>query len=242
MKARFSRKAKYYDNASQVQQESADLLLEAIKKYIPSPQKAADLGTGTGYLPQKLIAIFPNLHIDCCDISVEMLAIVKNNVKIRDNISIHQCSDPPRQNYDLVSSNFSLQWFKDIQTTLKSCQEKLSKDGILAISIPVEGTFDHLQNAISESKVNIQIPQLPKAEEIISSLNTSQIVKQHRFELYETFPNTLDFLRGLHKIGATKEGPVSPAKELRKLIACHDKIFKGPVKARYKVLQVILKN
>lgn len=242
MKARFSRKAQNYDNSSQIQKESADLLLESIKNYKADIVSAADLGSGTGYLPQILIRSYSNIKIDCCDISKEMLAVLKNNQDLQSDISTHLCSNPPESNYDLICSNFSLQWFDDIQATLRDCQNKLNKGGILALSIPVKGTFNHLEKAILDSGVNIQIPQLPKAETIISFLTTKNIVKEQTFELYETFPNSLEFLRGLHKIGATKEGPVNPAKELRKLIACHDKLFEGPVRAKYKVLQVILKN
>ena len=242
MKARFSQKAQNYDKSSQIQKESAVLLLESIKKYSTSPRSAADLGSGTGYLPQILVNSFPALKIDCCDISAEMLSVIDERKGIQNNLSTHLCSSPPRDNYDLICSNFSLQWFDDIEATLVDCQSKLIEDGILALSIPVKGTFDHLENAIAQSGISIQIPQLPKVEEIISFLTTKNIIKERTFELYDTFPNSLEFLRGLHKIGATKEGPVSPAKELRKLIACHDKLFEGPVRAKYKVLQVILKN
>lgn len=241
MKARFSRKAKIYNKSSRVQKESAELLCKLIKNYKIDIYSAADLGSGTGYVAEQLLKLFPDLQIDCCDISEEMLATIQEKPNLK-NCSTNKSTIPPANSYSLITSNFSMQWFSDLENTFKECMKKLDQDGIMAFSLPVSGTFDHLHKAAEMSNLAIQLPNLPSESHIKDIIKDYTCLSCKCFELTESFRNTLEFLRGVHNLGAIEEGSVTPAKDLKKLIACHDKLFNGPVRAKYIVLQVVLKN
>ena len=241
MKARFSQKAKLYNKSSRVQKESAELLCKLIQSFKSDLSLAADLGSGTGYVAEQLLELFPDLKIDCCDISQEMLKTIQDNPNLK-NCSINKSTIPPANSYSVITSNFSMQWFTNLEFTLSECMKKLETDGIMALSLPVSETFDHLHKAAKMSELDVPLPNLPSENYIKDIIKDYTCISCKCFELSESFRNTLEFLRGVHNLGAIEQGPLTPAKDLKKLIACHDKLFDGPVKAKYKVLQVILKN
>lgn len=242
MKARFSQSAPTYNNAANVQKESAELLLQKIHGLIKSPKLATDLGTGTGQVPKLLLKTYPDIFIDCCDISTTMLNVLRQEIPQKEQISIHHCSLPPRKGYDLITSNFSLQWFPSAGETIDRCISALKTGGFMALSLPVADTFDHLQEAVRKAQVDISLPELPRKEEILKLFPEAGILQNETIELYDNYPNTLEFLRGLHKIGAIKEGQSTPIADLRKLIKIHDELFAGPITAKYKILQIIYKR
>ncbi|WP_440615574.1 methyltransferase [Cysteiniphilum sp. 6C5] len=54
----------------------------------------------------------------------------------------------PQKKYDLIYSNMALQWSDCLLTLLKRINQILSIHGVLAFSIPLNGTFDELKNVV----------------------------------------------------------------------------------------------
>ncbi|MCM8534432.1 MAG: methyltransferase [Lentisphaeraceae bacterium] len=240
MNTRFSLKADTYEQNALVQKLSAEKLADKLQEMISSPTIAADLGCGTGYLTQQLLKKFSSLKIDCCDISETML---EHTAKIdNQNLCFHNCSIPPNANYDLIVANFSFQWFPSIEATIKHSFQKLKVNGTLAFSIPVKGTFKELNQLISKHKLSVKLPELPDSQDILSIVNEFENIEVEQFQLKESFANTLEFLRGLHNIGAVREGQKTSISDLKSLITLHDQLFNKDIIANYEVLQVLIKR
>jgi 2-polyprenyl-3-methyl-5-hydroxy-6-metoxy-1,4-benzoquinol methylase len=171
-----------------------------------------------------------------------MLAILSATLNTHSKITTHLCSEPPEQNYDLVTANFSLQWFPSIKTTVQRCLNSLRPEGLLAISLPIEGTFKSLKDAIDTTQVNISLPKLPTESQVLEAFPLNSKLHIETIELYDNYPNTLAFLKGLHKIGAIEEGAKTATSDLRALIKQHDKLFPESISVNYKILQVIYKR
>lgn len=238
MNTRFSLKADSYEQNAIVQKLSAEQLIKALKSKSKNPTLAADLGCGTGFLTKLLFSQFPNIQIDACDISEGMLEEVSK--LDYQELNLHNSSQPPQDQYDLIVANFSFQWFPSIEDTIKGCYEKLSANGVLAFSIPVVGTFKKLNQVINEQNLSITLPTLPKAQTILDIANKFAETEVKAFQLEETFSSTLEFLRGLHNIGAVREGQQTSRKDLKRLITLHDQLFEQDIISNYEVLQVLI--
>ena len=240
MNTRFSLKADTYEQNAIVQKLSAEKLTKKITKELEHPTLAADLGCGTGYLTKLLLKQFPSLQIDCCDTSEAML---EQTAKLNSsNVNLYNSSLPPKSKYDVIVANFSFQWFPSVEKTIKDCFDKLTPGGTLAFSIPVKGTFKKLNQLISEHKLTIRLPELPDSENIIKTVNEFEDVQIEQFQLEESFTKTLEFLRGLHNIGAVREGQKTSIKDLKRLITFHDQLFDNNIIVNYEVLQVLIKR
>ena len=73
---------------------------------------------------------------------------------------------PTESNFDLIISNFALQWFKNPAFTLNQCMKKLTDNGILAVSFPIEGTLSQLANAANDCNLAKYLLNYQKEEEI----------------------------------------------------------------------------
>ncbi len=144
VKKSFNSAASTYDSNCSVQIHSGAQLTALLKKTKPEADTILDLGCGTGNITYLLSEKITSKNIYGIDISQSSITKAQQKynldflVKDFDNLSI---------NSDIIFANLSLHWSPDLTNTLKKLKEQLKSNGIIAFSIPTQGTFNEIKNS-----------------------------------------------------------------------------------------------
>ncbi|MBH44652.1 MAG: malonyl-[acyl-carrier protein] O-methyltransferase BioC [Gammaproteobacteria bacterium] len=147
----FNKRAKKYDEYSIIQREVADRLIDRIKMIKINPKKILDIGSGTGYLSNKLKIIFPQSEIICLDLSSQMLNISKKKYPNLLHL-VADAEDLPFKDssFDFVLSSFTFHWCKDIDKLLSTIIKILNEKGLLIFTTVGPDTLIELNNIFKE--------------------------------------------------------------------------------------------
>jgi len=241
-RSNFSQKANDYDSQAYVQLKAAASLIDQALPYLNSTGiKAADLGCGTGVIGKIAKEKIANLTLNNCDISEPMLQIAHESLG-NNNFTYSNRSVPEDSGYDLITSNFALQWYDDLSTTLESCIQKLNVNGILAVSLPIEGSFPLLKEAFKHVGAEDYFFKFPNLNAIKLTLCNCEILAEEIIDEDIEFNCTFELFKNLHTIGANQKDKRLPVNKLRKLIKYHDELFDGKIIVTYKILKLIAKR
>jgi malonyl-CoA O-methyltransferase len=199
VKSRFSKAAKNYDEASEIQQLAAQDFLKNLTPLIKKNQKILDLGCGTSFLAKNL-ATKKNLKIFEIDLALEML---QNWSQRPENVFAIQGDFeklPLKENqFDLIISSFSLQWIKNFEAAFLNFSKLLENGGTLAFCLPVQGSLQELKKAEIFS-----FNDLPESRKIKNLLEKNGF-KEKFFSaktFKQEFQNGLAALKSIKKTGA----------------------------------------
>ena len=241
-RSNFSQKANDYDSQASVQLKAAESLIDQALPFLNSTSiKAADLGCGTGAIGKITKEKIADLTLNNCDISEPMLQIAQESLG-NDNFTYSNSSIPDDSGYDLITSNFALQWYDDLNSALESCIQKLNSNGILAISLPIEGSFTLLRSAFKHVDAEDSFFKFPHLDSIKFSLSNCEILLEEIIDEDIEFNGSFEVFKNLHTIGANQKDKKLPANKLRKLIRYHDELFDGKIIVTYKILKMIVKR
>lgn len=189
----FSLGAKTYDEAAQIQLETARDLVELIRPYLVKNSRILDLGSGTSFIAKQI----SNYDITEVDIASDML---KSWVDRPSNVKTI-CADFEKLNFakesfDLILSSFSLQWSEDFVKNFQQYFSFLSPGGIFAFALPVYGSLSELNN--------FNLNELPENSLIKSTLKRVGFKEKFFAEkhLNQDFVTNYDLIRFLKRIGA----------------------------------------
>lgn len=169
----FARSAKVYDRYSTVQDICG---LKLIKKITDRGfSKVLDIGCGTGNYTGLLKERFPRAQIKAIDISKEMVGISKEKLKGKSIEFITADAEAINfsEDFDLISSNATFQWFDNLSMVLKRYTKFLEKDGLILFSTFGPDTFCELQSSLKEfSQNSLALPAVnfPNKETIVNVL------------------------------------------------------------------------
>lgn len=198
----FSKNVATYDKYANVQRGMAKKLIDL---YVckERPRKILEIGCGTGIFTELLISKFPDSEIDVLDISASMLKVSKD--KFGEKVNKYICADAEtyseNQKYDLIISNASFQWFKDINSSIGKLLSLLNMNGEIYFSIFAADTYYELRNAFSEYDSNYVFSQnfISKND---FDMNKYKIELLKDENVIQTFDSLLDFFRAVKGIGA----------------------------------------
>ncbi len=152
IKLNFSKYAKCYDEYANIQKHCALKLISKIKRN--GINKILDIGCGTGIFTELLREKFQNAEISAFDISQEMIEIAKKKLKGKQiKFFVSDAEKIPFKNnekFNLISSNASFQWFKNLEGVLSKYKEMLESDGIIFFSVFGPKTFFRLNESLKE--------------------------------------------------------------------------------------------
>jgi trans-aconitate 2-methyltransferase len=98
---------------------------------------AADLGCGPGNSTELLQRRFPDAVITAIDSSADMIEAAKRRLPdVRFAIDDIATWQGPREHFDLILANASLQWLPDHAALLPTLLDKLAVGGRLAVQVP----------------------------------------------------------------------------------------------------------
>ena len=149
--AAFGRAAMRYDALANYQQNSgkqllAQLDIELEKHQRIYPLKVLDAGCGTGFFSQRLKA--RGNEVTALDLSAGMLNVAKN----KNSAAHYLCADmeslPFRhETFDMVFSNLSIQWCRDIYQPLSELYRVTKPGGLIAFTTLAENSLNELSQA-----------------------------------------------------------------------------------------------
>ena len=237
VKKRFRKSLNTYEENAVVQKVTADKLIQNIEGN--EFENILEIGSATGLLTKKIKEKIKYKRYSANDIVAEskeyVQKIIQEAVFIEGDIEETKLNEK----YDLIISNASLQWCRDIKRTILKLYEALNKDGLLAISIFAD-------NNLKEIKTVFEIKNtLYKPDDLKSYLEKLNLVyfKEDEIKLY--YNNLNEILRHLKLTG------VNAIKEMRltkSSLLNYDKQYKklysqdGRVYLTYNPLYIILKK
>lgn len=224
----------YIDNAD-VQNLTAERLVKFLKKENRDFKNILEIGSGAGNLTRLLYTAFLPQKLTLIDLSeYNPISYAK---KLEGDV---ECilSSIYNEQYDLIVSGSTLQWVHSPYRTLKRLKEKLEKNGILIISIFIEGTFKEINDINGHSLLYFTKEQW----EVIVSKAGFEILSSQLFNDKMEFDSVIEVLKhirltGVNSIGGKKKNIV----EMKQLISRYPEID-GKIFLTYKSLILLLKK
>jgi malonyl-CoA O-methyltransferase len=194
-------RATHYDQHCQLQTSVGNQLIKLLTEWAPRQPRILDLGCGTGKITQQLLRVLPYQHLYALDTAGQLLTQAKKRL-YQPNITFIEADFNRmlafKQTVDIVFSNMALHWSTDLGMTLAAIQSTLTKNGLLAFSLPVTGSLTELENEVAINP-------------LMSPTYIKQQLNQHNYILNTyliekitlEFPEPLAVLKSLKNIGAS---------------------------------------
>jgi len=212
----FSDSAIQYDVLAGLQKEIGRDLLARIPEE-KTCGRILDIGMGTGYLTNKLCALFPEAHVVGIDFAAGMVASARRKYEGLTIIQGDAQALPfGAKVFDLAVSNLAYQWVVDLPAALKGVSGILQREGQLHATVFGHGTlselFEALAHALPQEKGGAPavLRQMPFKMDVIEALQASGFrdfdVKSESIKTH--FPDMFALLKWLKDIGANT--PMAP--------------------------------
>ncbi|HAJ56720.1 MAG TPA: malonyl-[acyl-carrier protein] O-methyltransferase BioC [Candidatus Omnitrophica bacterium] len=168
----FSKAARLYDEYADIQRLAAFELLSRQPR--DECRNILEIGCGTGIYTSLLKEKFDKAALKAVDISAEMIRVAEGKLKGGVEFTVADAEDVlPYGNFDLITSNASMQWFADLEAALRKCSAKLMENGVLLFSIFGPQTFMELESAIKD---------VSKGKSVVASQFNSKEVLEAMFK------------------------------------------------------------
>lgn len=224
MKA-FSRSASTYDAYADVQKVTARKLMDHFGEI--RPNSILEIGCATGNYTLMLADRFPSSSITSIDFSEQMIETAGTKLAGSERVNFicadaEDYADTAKQQFDLITSNATFQWFSNIDRSLRNIAGLLSVRGSFLCSIFGSQTFYELGLALSHAygrTVVLPAQNFPEKDTLLSLF--SEIFSS--FDIEELnftykYASTLQLLRHIRNTGT------SGGYSLRPLILTRSKI------------------
>ena len=151
----FNQSASSYNQVAFLQREVANRLVERLDFMTIKPDNMLDLGSGTGYCGEKLLARYPKAQLFSMDIALDMLRFARSQKswfsRWRQK-QIYICGDaealPMQQNsVDMVFSSLALQWCFNQEAVFQNLYRVLKPGGLLMFATMGPDTLKELRQS-----------------------------------------------------------------------------------------------
>ena len=242
VKKNFSKYAHSYDSYSDIQAKCAHELNDRLNGSEFS--NILDIGCGTGSYTKLLRDRFPKATIKAIDISEEMIGIAEKKLKNGNIAFITEDAEKIKLNdqFDLITSNASFQWFENLEKTIEKYKAMLKENGIMLFSMFGPGTFSELSESIKEvfgQEKGVASDRFLSKTKVYNILKKSFSKIETEEKTYkEKYDSLMDFLKkikysGIRGMGTGKKNLWSP-RMLSQIEKVYREKFKG-INVTYKV-------
>jgi malonyl-CoA O-methyltransferase len=158
---RFDRAAATYDQHATVQIQMAHQLMQRLQTGNQTVRRICEIGCGTGYLTKLLTKEYPDAQIVAIDFAPHMIETAK--VKINDpnvtwiNGDAEEVYKTIDQQFDLIISNATIQWFTRPVETVSGWFQLLRPNGWFLASTFGEETFQELTTLFHQVEKELSI-------------------------------------------------------------------------------------
>ncbi len=244
IKQSFSNASRTYDNVAELQRNVGRDLL---KLFSPSELTGniIDLGCGTGFLTQKLLAHCENLI--ALDLALPMLQITRE--KLGNTIN-YVCADAEKlpfltESIDHIFSNVALQWCLPIDKTLSELHRILKTDGELIFSTFGSETLQELKSAWLKVDNFSHINEFYTQHQLklfLEQANFSNIeIKNQRYvSRYDSVLALMHELKnlGAHNVNSQRNKNLTGKTSLKSMLAHYPLNESGEIFATFEVIYI----
>ena len=209
-KSSFSKSAPKYDNIAGLQFKIADILVSMLDKSERS-LRILDIGTGTGYLINKLERIFPNAKIYAADIAFGMVKMSSAKKCINRTSFIQADAEfLPYKNdmFDIAISNSAYQWMEDYSRGISELYRVIKPEGKFLFSMfggetlrELAGSFIETHNTLN-TQPNSHCIDFINEKKLISLLSKFKGVDVRKITEKAYYVNVAGLLTYLKSIGS----------------------------------------
>ena len=238
----FDASARHYDALATLQHAMARRLAERCRRTEILSGFWVDLGSGTGQLAAALEAIRPGQTVLRVDGSSAMLrqhpsAAATERFDLSEGLPVW--SQPPT----LLASSFVLHWLPEPERQLRLWWDALAPGGVLALSVPIRGSFPQWHAAAMEADVPCTALPLPDAQQLLAAIPTSAIQLQRQLRFTQTAADPLRLLRPMAELGAgATSAPQLSAAAWRRLLRAWPEASGRSVRLSWRILLVLLRR
>jgi malonyl-CoA O-methyltransferase len=244
----FGKSVKTYHQEAEIQPKVAEGLMASLRpwKGILPDGPILEIGCGTGFLTEKLMAEFPARKMLITDLSREMLEFCEANLKEANaqkradfKPMNAEDADLPDAHFSLIISNFAAQWFKDPALTLSKLSNALKPGGLLLFSFPGNKSFPEWYQHCLECGLPFTANPLPDTEEMVIKLSMEPVqVDYYENSLHQQFDTSLDFFRHLKRLGvnSSTQGKQLSARDFRLLNHHWTKSTEGKINIEWHIV------
>lgn len=210
IKKNFSRCVKDYDQYCDVQDLCGLRLMNMLNGH--NPEHILEIGCGTGNYTKLLRERFPAAKIKAMDISADMIEAARIKLQGADiEFSIGDAEKPDlKRGFDLITSNASIHWMRDLEGALLKYKGLLKEDGIILFSAFGPGTFYELGSSLKmlsgedASISSVDFKDRAALSEILAGLFKEVEVKEENHQ--ERHSSLTELLRKIKHTGTRGRG------------------------------------
>lgn len=250
----FSRAANTYDDAADVQKIIGSALAALLPRETALVQRSLDLGCGTGLSTQELERNYPDADHVGLDLAEGMLqyAASRGHAPAAKWVG-GDAEHLPVQSacVDLVFSNLSLQWCRDLHKAASEAFRVLRPGGYLLFSTLGPATLTELRGAWEQVDQHVHVNSFLSSEQIrqailrsgleVERLDTSQIVMP-----YQQFTHLARDLKsiGAHNVNQGRATGLTGRARIRALEAAYEmhRDAEGMLPATYEAIYVLARK
>ncbi|SCA54883.1 hypothetical protein MTBPR1_10130 [Candidatus Terasakiella magnetica] len=200
----FGKASSTYESEAPVQKWTANYLSSYIDGLgINHPARCLEIGCGTGFLTQLMLAQYPKADWVITDLSDKMLQQCQALNGEGPSYYVMDGENPDVEGgFDLIVSSLAFQWFHDFEASCQKLVSLLNPNGRLVFTTLGQSTFQQWRDNLEKLDMPAGIHLYPALEKIqqLELTNCDYTFKNEiRTQYYET---GLTFLRALKAIGA----------------------------------------
>ncbi len=232
----FSMAAKTYDQSAFVQKEIGHRLIERLDLIKTPPATILDVGAGTGYITRQLQQKFPKASIMGLDLAHGMTQFAKSKQPwhLWKNKPFYICGDTEilpfaNKSFDLIFSNFTLQWCFELNKVFKEFKRVLKPNGMLFFTTLGPQTLFELrqswQAVSSHTHVNPFSDMHDVGDLILNSAFSDPVMDMEM--ITATYPDVKQLLNDLKATGArnmnqTRSKGITPKNDIKQMMAAYE--------------------
>jgi len=195
IKQAFNKAADSYDDYCHLQRQTGKKLVSLVKQHYVNSSRIIDLGCGSGLVTRELAEALNYVDFHAIDFADQLLMKAKKHLSpFKLTIYESDFDSLTEHHFDIIFSNLSIHWSTNLALTLQKLSASLSKDGILAFSIPLSGSLIELQKFTIKSFMteSATINLIHQNKYTLLASQTEQII----FE-FDTFLQALKSIKGV---------------------------------------------
>ncbi|MGE3747898.1 MAG: methyltransferase [Sphingomonadaceae bacterium] len=245
--ARAFDRAEDYDGEAEIQRIVATRLAERVLALNLDPSlPALEIGCGTGFLTEALLAARRDLALTISDIAPAMLDRARARIGERPNLRYAlidgEAPALPAARFGLIVSSLAFQWFEHPLQSIERLIPALTPGGRLAFSTLGAGSFREWTDAQQQAGLVGLTRDYPHADLFSGIASEACEVDVNGYSLEQKHADGKSFLRSLRAIGAHarwRDDAPAPTGRLRHAITLFEQ--KGAT-ISYEITEVVIRR
>jgi malonyl-CoA O-methyltransferase len=205
IKSSFNQSNQSYNQNAILQKIVADNLFQLAKENISKAKDIVDLGSGTGFIADRILSNFPDKNIIQLDIAKEMLA--GNPFQTYKIVADIEALPLKNNIFDLALSSLSFQWLNNLPETIPQILKTIKKHNSISnnfyFSLLGNESLKELKSSCHNCKINLSVNNFLTEFELRSTLNSLGLNYHIHSELILFYYDDLyELLKSIKLIGA----------------------------------------